>query len=287
VVRSALRRSLALPVVDKGEGHSGLNCSGKLGPVLLTRLGVPKLWGEDPEALWPFARRLVAPVTLWLAPSCAYGAERVPATGGGVVAANHLSAIDPPLVGALSPRTIHYMTKAELLAVPLVGEVLMWTGAFPVRRGEGDRESLRQAREIVRDGHLVGVFVEGTRQKFGYPGNVLPGGMMIALQEEVPVIPCGVYSFGWSRKNRMPCCVVWGDPVDLAGLPPAGRGYRQAAEIVGGELLRLWQLAGQAIADGFPPELPDGSRRSSAYYPPLRAGSTMPRPSTSVKKARA
>jgi 1-acyl-sn-glycerol-3-phosphate acyltransferase len=255
--------------------------------VLLTRLGVPKLWSEDPETLWPFARRLVAPVTRWLAPSYAYGAERVPATGGGVVAANHLSAIDPPLVGALSPRTIYYMTKAELLAMPLVGDVLMWTGAFPVRRGEGDRESLRQARQIAREGHLVGVFVEGTRQKFGHPGNVLPGGMMIAVQEEVPVIPCGVYSFGWSRRNRMPCCVVWGDPVDLSGLPPAGRGYRRAAEIVGAELLRLWRLAGQAIAEGFPPELADGSRRSGAFYPPLRGGSATPRPSTSVKKASA
>lgn len=255
--------------------------------MLLTRLGVPRLWSEDPETLWPFARRLVAPITLWLAPAYAYGAERVPATGGGVVAANHLSAIDPPLVGALSPRTIYYMTKVELLAMPLVGDVLTWTGAFPVRRGEGDRDALRQAREIARDGHLVGVFVEGTRQKFGYPGDVLPGGMMIALQEQVPVIPCGVYSFGWSRKNRARCSVVWGDPIEPAGLPPTGRGYRRAAEIVGGELRRLWRLAGQAIADGFPAELPDGSRRSGAFYPPLRAGLTMPRPSTSVKRARA
>jgi len=177
------------------------------------------------------------------------------------------------------------MTKAELLAVPLVGDVLMWTGAFPVRRGEGDRESLRQAREIAREGHLVGVFVEGTRQKFGYPGAVLPGGVMIALQEEVPIIPCGVYSFGWSRENRMPCAVVWGDPVDVSMFPRGGRGYREAAEIVAGELLRLWRLAGGAVTEGFPPELSDGSRRSGAYYPPL--GSAMPSPSRSVKKARA
>ena len=255
--------------------------------MLLTRLGVPKLWSEDPETLWPFARRLVAPVTRWLAPSYAYGAERVPATGGGVVAANHLSAIDPPLVGALSPRTIYYMTKAELLAMPLVGDVLMWTGAFPVRRGEGDRESLRQARQIAREGHLVGVFVEGTRQKFGHPGNVLPGGMMIAVQEEVPVIPCGVYSFGWSRRNRMPCAVVWGDPIDLSGLPRSGRGYKRAVEIVGAEILRLWRLAAEAVAAGLPDELPDGSRRVPGRYVFFRDASTIPSPSTRVKKAAA
>jgi 1-acyl-sn-glycerol-3-phosphate acyltransferase len=254
--------------------------------VFLTKLGIPKLWGEDPERLWPYARRLAAPVTLWLAPSFGYGYERVPATGGGVVAANHLSAIDPSLVGSLSPRTIYYMAKAELLAMPIVGDVLMWTGAFPVRRGEGDREALRQAREIARDGHMVGVFVEGTRQKFGYPGQVLPGGMMIALQEGVPIVPCGVYSFGWTRKNHLPCAVVWGDPLDLTGLPRSGRGYRQAAEIVGTEIRRLWREAGDAVAAGFPEELPSGARRAGAYYPPLR-GSTIPSPSTSVKKAAA
>ena len=171
---------------------------------------VSKLWGSDPERMWPWARRLVAPVTVWLAPSYGYGLERMPETGGGVAAINHLSAIDPPLVGSLSPRTLYFMAKAELLDMPVVGDVLTWTGTFPVRRGEGDRESLRLARQFAREGHMVGVFVEGTRQKFGYPGAVLPGAMMIALQEEVPVVPCGVYSFGWSRKNRMPCAIVSG-----------------------------------------------------------------------------
>jgi 1-acyl-sn-glycerol-3-phosphate acyltransferase len=255
--------------------------------VFLTRLGLPKLWREDPEVFWPYARRLVSPVTLALAPSYGYGLERVPQTGGGVVAVNHLSAIDPPLVGSFSPRTLYYMAKAELLAVPLVGEILTWTGAFPVRRGEGDREALRNAREVARNGHMVGVFVEGTRQKFGYPGEVLPGAMMIALQERVPVVPCGVYSFGWRVSNRMPCAVVWGDPLDLGALPRSARGYKQAADIVAAELVRLWRLAGEGLAADFPPELPDGSRRSEVFYPPLRSRSTMPSSSASVKKAAA
>jgi 1-acyl-sn-glycerol-3-phosphate acyltransferase len=208
-------------------------------------------------------------------------------TGGGVIAANHLSAIDPSLLGSLCPRTIYYMAKAELLAMPVVGDVLMWTGAFPVRRGEGDRESLRQAREIAREGHMVGVFVEGTRQRFGYPGEVRPGATMIALQEGVPIIPCGIYSFGWTRSNRMPCALVWGDPIDLGGLPRAGRGYKQATEILGKELVRLWRQAGEAIAAGFPEQLPDGARRSGAHYPPLRRAPMTPSPSTSVKKAAA
>jgi 1-acyl-sn-glycerol-3-phosphate acyltransferase len=253
--------------------------------VLLTRLGIPKLWREDPEKLWPYARMLATPVTFWLAPSYGYGLERVPASGGGVMAANHLSAIDPSLLGSLSPRSIYYMAKKELLDMPVVGEMLMWTGAFPVRRGLGDRESLRLAREIARSGHMVGLFVEGTRQKFGHPGEVLPGAMMIALQEGVPVVPAGIYSFGWTRKNRMPCAVVWGEPIDLGGLPRTGRGYKQAADVVGKEILRLWRAAGEAIAAGFPLELPDGSRRWGPFYPLL--GDTIPSSSTSVKKAAA
>jgi 1-acyl-sn-glycerol-3-phosphate acyltransferase len=250
---------------------------------------VSKLWGEDPEQMWPWARYLVAPATtMWLAPSsCGYGLERMPATGGGVAAINHLSAIDPPLVGSLSPRALYYMAKAELLEMPAVGDVLMWTGAFPVRRGEGDRESLRLARQVAREGHMVGVFVEGTRQKLGYPGEVLPGAMMIALQEEVPIVPCGVYSFGWSRKNRVPCAVVWGEPMDLSTMPKSGRGYKRAAELVGDEIRHLWRQAGEAIAAGLPERLPDGARRSGPVYPPFRTVAATPSASTSVKKAAA
>lgn len=253
--------------------------------MFLTRLGIPKLWREDPEVLWPFLRRSAAPVVLWLAPSHGYGAERVPAEGGGVVAANHLSAIDPPLIGALCPRTIFYMAKAELLELPVVGDILQWTGAFPVRRGEGDRDSLRLAREVARDGHMVGVFVEGTRQRLGHPGRVLPGAMMIALQEGVPVVPCGVYSFGWSRRNRMPCAVVWGPAIDLSDVPRSGRGYKEAAEIVGAEILRLWRLAAEAVAAGFPPQLPDGSQRTPGRYLLFTGDSTGSGSETSVNEA--
>jgi len=160
------------------------------------------------------------------------------------------------------------MAKAELLRIPVVGSALASAGAFPVRRGEADRDALRLARELVRDGDVVGIFMEGTRQQFGYPGEVQPGAPMIALQEGVPVLPCGVYSFGWTLKNRNPCAVVWGEPMTLDGVPKSGRGYKEAAGVIGAELLRLWRLAGEAVAAGFPPELPDGSRRSDPYRTP-------------------
>jgi 1-acyl-sn-glycerol-3-phosphate acyltransferase len=227
----------------------------------LTRLGVPKLWGDDPERFWPFARKLVIPITLGLAPAAGYGLERVPLEGGGVVAANHFSGIDHPLIGAFCPRSVYFLAKAELFEIYFVSDFLRWIGAFPVRRGIGDRDALRRAREYVREGTLVGVHVEGTRQRFGYPGPVHTGGLMIALQEGAPLIPCAVDTFRWSPTNRRHCAVVWGEPIDVSELPRNRRGYDRAAELVRAELVRLWRQAAEAAAAGLPPELPDGTKR--------------------------
>ena len=167
-----------------------------LDPEFFTRLGVPWLWGGDVEKAWVFMRFNVVPITaMVMAPgSYAYGTDRIPLEGGAVLAVNHLAAIDPPLVGSYSTRAVWYMMKSELLEIPVAGEALTWTGAFPIRRGESDRDGMRKAFELVREGHVVGIFAEGTRQRFGYPGPVHAGAATIAMKEDVPVIPCGVES---------------------------------------------------------------------------------------------
>jgi 1-acyl-sn-glycerol-3-phosphate acyltransferase len=236
-----------------------------LHPEFFTRLGVPWIWGGDVEKGWIFMRTNVVPITaLVMAPgSYAYGTDRIPLEGGAVLAVNHLAAIDPPLVGSYSTRAVWYMMKSELLEIPVVGEALTWTGAFPIRRGESDREGLRKALDVAREGHVVGVFAEGTRQRFGYPGPVHAGAATIAMKARVPVIPCGLDSFGWSKKNRRACCVVYGDPMRFDGLPVNGRGYKEASELIRLEILRLWRQAAEAARAGFPVQLPDGTKRYS------------------------
>ena len=214
------------------------------------------------ETAWWFGRRVAPPVTILLAPAASYGVERLPREGGAVIAANHFSGIDHPLIGSFSPRPLHFLAKAELLEIPALGALLRWLGVFGVRRGEGDRKALRHARELVREGELVCVHVEGTRQRFGHPGPLHPGGLMIAMQEGVPVVPVGLDTFRWSVRNRRLCAVVWGEPITLDDLPRNRTGYAEAADRVGAEIVRLWRQAVEASAAGLPPELPDGARRS-------------------------
>jgi 1-acyl-sn-glycerol-3-phosphate acyltransferase len=233
---------------------------------MLTELGLYKLLGENPERTWPVARGLVIPFARVLVPSWGYGHERIPVEGGAVVASNHFSEVDPVVVGLHNTRTLYYMAKIELLSVPIAGEILRWTGAFAVRRGEGDRDALRVARWAVHNGHVAGIFAEGTRQQFGYPGPMHPGAAMLAIQEGVPLVPCGVDSFGWSLKNRRTCAIVWGDPVTL-DLPRNGKGYKEGTAIVEELVTALWRRAAQAAADGFPETLEDGITRSRTIRP--------------------
>jgi 1-acyl-sn-glycerol-3-phosphate acyltransferase len=211
---------------------------------------------------WWLGRRVVPLFTRVAAPAAAYGVDRVPPEGGAVVAANHFSGIDHPLIGVLSPRPLYFLAKAELLELPALGPLLRWLGVFGVRRGESDREAVRRAREIVREGGLVCIHVEGTRQRFGYPGPLHPGGLMIAMQEGVPVIPLGLDTFQWSLRNRRACAIVWGEPMQVDDLSRNRKGYAEAGERVGAEIVRLWRQAVAASDAGLPPELPDGTRRN-------------------------
>ena len=177
------------------------------------------------DAVWAVGRLTIQPVVSGLTRLRVYGKDRVPAEGGLVVACNHFSWIDPAALGAASPRTIYYMAKMEAHRVPGLGHMIRAFGAFPVRRGESDREAVRTMREVVRDGLALGVFVEGTRQRSGVPGEAQPGAAMVALQEGVPVIPIAIHgSQTWRIANFHPVSLAWGEPMTFEGLPRGGRG---------------------------------------------------------------
>jgi 1-acyl-sn-glycerol-3-phosphate acyltransferase len=171
----------------------------------------------------------------------AYGLDRVLLEGGNVVAINHLHWIDIPLVGAIWPRTINYVAKIEAVRFPLLGRFIRWHGTLGIRRGESDREAVRLMRQAVRDGRALGVFVEGTRQRHGRPGKAQPGAAMVAIQEEVPVVPVAVYGTQfWKPWNLAPCSIAVGHPLDFSGLPKNSRGYREATAEIEATINRLF-----------------------------------------------
>jgi 1-acyl-sn-glycerol-3-phosphate acyltransferase len=212
------------------------------------------------EVAWAIGRPTIGGLVRLLAPLRCYGAERVPMEGGVVLAMNHFSWLDPPAFGATSPRTIYYMAKIEAHRVPGLGQLIRAFGTFSVRRGESDREAVRIMREIVRGGHALGLFVEGTRQRSGVPGQAQPGAAMVALQENVPVVPAAIHgSQHWKVGNFHPVSVAWGEPMTFEGLPKGGKGYREASAMIQEEIHSLWRWlaelheAGERPAVATPP----------------------------------
>ena len=205
------------------------------------------------DAIWAVGRATIGTATKLVAPHRVYGAERVPLEGGLVVAANHFSWIDPPALGAACPRTLYFMAKVEAHKVPGLGQLMRSFGAFPVRRGESDRDAVRTMREIVRDGHALGMFAEGTRQRSGVPGPVQPGAAMVAINEGAPLIPAAIRgSHEWRLGNFKPVSVAWAEPLTFDGLPRGGRGYKEASLEVERKIRELWEWLGEIHELGRP-----------------------------------
>jgi 1-acyl-sn-glycerol-3-phosphate acyltransferase len=205
------------------------------------------------DAVWAVGRVTLQPVTKLATRLRVYGTDRVPDEGGAVLAFNHFSWIDPPAFGAASPRTVYYMAKIEAHRVPGLGQLIRAFGTFSVRRGESDREAVRIMRRVVAEGNALGLFVEGTRQREGVPGRVQPGAGMVALQEDVPVVPAAIHGTEhWNLRRPERVSVAWGEPMRFDGLARNGRGYREASTEVERELRRLWEWLREVHAEGRP-----------------------------------
>ena len=145
------------------------------------------------------------------------------------------------------------MAKIEAHRVPGLGQLIRAFGTFSVRRGESDREAVRMMRRLVAEGHVLGLFVEGTRQRSGVPGEVKPGAAMVALQEDAPVVPGVIYGTQrWHLGNFHPASIAWGEPVRFDGLPRNARGYREASAEIGRRIRTLFDFLAELHALGRP-----------------------------------
>jgi 1-acyl-sn-glycerol-3-phosphate acyltransferase len=141
------------------------------------------------------------------------GAEKVPLTGGLIVVANHISNIDPPLLGVSMPRPVSYMAKKELFAMPLLKQMLPHLYAFPVDRQAGGTAALRAALRMLKEGRCVGIFPEGGRNVTG-TNEEKAGAAFLAAASGMPVVPAAIVG---TRKLRPfgRVSVVFGDPMYL------------------------------------------------------------------------
>ena len=120
------------------------------------------------------------------------GRENLPYSGAYIVAANHVSHIDPPVVGAALPRPAYFMAKAELFSAGLFGRTIPWVGAYPVKRGVADRAAIKRTLDLLAGGEIVVIFPEGTRRPVGDLGEAESGFGWVASKTDVPIIPIGI-----------------------------------------------------------------------------------------------
>ncbi|MEA2230921.1 MAG: glycerol-3-phosphate dehydrogenase [Solirubrobacteraceae bacterium] len=117
------------------------------------------------------------------------GREHIPAQGPVIIAANHRSFLDPFVIGMMLRRPLYFVAKSELFSNPIVAWWLSSLGAFPVDRGNGDRDAMDTARRILERGDCVVIFPEGTRTRPGPLGAPKRGVGRLALQTGAPVVP--------------------------------------------------------------------------------------------------
>ena len=146
------------------------------------------------------------------------GIENIPQSGGVIIAANHKSFWDPPVIGAALPRIVYWMAKQELFSIPVLGWIIKVV-AFPVRRGMADRNAIRKAMLLLAGGKAIAVFPEGTRSKTGelLPGQ--PGVAMLAIKAGVPIIPTAVIGTNkiFKQGSFFPQIkVIFGQPIETS-----------------------------------------------------------------------
>lgn len=143
----------------------------------------------------------------------AHGRENVPKTGPLIVACNHVSNLDPPVLGTACPRRISYMAKQELFAIPVLGPLISAVGAYPVDRKGSATAAVKRSVEVLRSGGVVGIFPEGGRNITG-ENEVREGVALLASLGKAPVVPACIVGTGQAGRLAQ-FHVIFGKPLSL------------------------------------------------------------------------
>jgi 1-acyl-sn-glycerol-3-phosphate acyltransferase len=164
------------------------------------------------------------------------GRYNIPRSGPYIIAANHLSWIDVPMVPAYAPGKVVYMAKEEAFHSK-VGWLVRFLGAFPVKRGEGDRQALRTAEDLLKKQKVLVIFPEGTRSKTCTLAKAHAGLGMIALRSGAPVVPVAIWgSEHVLKKVGAQVTICYGEPVIFK--PKGAKITREDIEATTEEVMR-------------------------------------------------
>lgn len=129
------------------------------------------------------------------------GQENIPMTGGFILAANHRSYLDPPVVGSACPRSIAFMAKEELFTTSFLKAWIKAVGCISVKHGISDRQAIERAVLLLKQGECVSIFPEGMRVPPGMVKEGEAGIAWVADLARVPIVPMGILGTQpWSRK---------------------------------------------------------------------------------------
>ncbi|MDX2257188.1 MAG: lysophospholipid acyltransferase family protein [Pseudanabaenaceae cyanobacterium bins.39] len=129
-----------------------------------------------------------------------YGSAHVPLQGKLIVVSNHASDFDPLIVGSCMGRPVAFMAKEELFKIPFISQAITAFGAYPVKRGAGDRAALRSAIDSINGGWATGIFLQGTRTIDGKITEPKLGAAMIAVKTQAPFLPVSI----WGTEKILP-----------------------------------------------------------------------------------
>ena len=165
------------------------------------------------SALYNFASTTVRVYSTVVWNARIYGRENVPRNGPLIVACNHVSLLDPPVMGCFVPRQVSYMAKRELFEIPVLGPLIRGLGAYPVDRGGTATAAIKRSVEVLRAGGCVGIFPEGGRN---VEGDKAPRGgvALLASLANAPVVPAAIVGTD-EKKKRGKIKVAFGRPVAL------------------------------------------------------------------------
>ncbi|MBD3272179.1 MAG: 1-acyl-sn-glycerol-3-phosphate acyltransferase [Elusimicrobia bacterium] len=140
------------------------------------------------------------------------GTTNIPRSGGVIIASNHLSNADPPVIGSSINREVYFIAKEELFHNSIIGMVLRAVNGFPVKRGVQDISALRKAQDALVNEKVLLMFPEGHRNPHGKTIKPKPGVAMLAARTQVPVVPALIRNT--DRLSRLKkISVVFGSPL--------------------------------------------------------------------------